>query len=725
MIYYEKALNRIFKPIVMSLTLVAISYLAACSSATVGDENASVERNYTYPSARMSSTVDDFHGTKVPDPYDWMSDHENEEVIAWVDAQNALTRKFIDSSSSKEKLKTRYSELYDYTKYSAPSKIGGRYFYRKNEGLQNQSVIYVQESLDGESRIVLDPNKLSEDGTVSISPTQYSPDGKYLAYGASKSGSDWKEIFIRNIDSGENFEEVLKHSKFSGIAWDTKSQGFYYNRFPDPSTVEPGQESYNSKVYYHKLGTSQSEDPLVYERTDKPEYGFWPFSTDDGKYLMLWVSHGAASNNRIYYREMDSDGDFIRLLDEADAEYYPVGTIGTQLYLQTNKDATRRKIISIDLTNPAPEQWKTVIPEGDDVIARSVLVNDHFVVSYMHDAHYLIKMYNLEGNLIKTFELPVIGSVNLIDAHQFDKEFFLTFESFLYPSSIYRYDFNTDSLELFRKPEIDFDFGMYVTKQVFVTSKDSTQVPLFITHKKDIVLDGNNPTLLYAYGGFNVSITPRFSTSRLMWLENGGVYASAVLRGGGEYGEEWHEAGKLGNKQNVFDDFIASGKWLIDNGYTNSSRLAIEGASNGGLLVAATMLQQPKLFGAVVCRVPVTDMLRYHKWAAGRYWIGEYGNAEEDAEHFKYLYEYSPLHNVVRGETYPPILITTADTDDRVVPRHAKKFAATLQAADAGINPILLRVEKKAGHGAGKPTSKIIEEQSDIYAFLHKVFGME
>ena len=720
-----KKINSKYK-ILFPILFSSLALLIGCTAKTVSDESSGSKNKIVYPVARMSDTIDDFHGTPVPDPYDWMGDSEDAEVIAWVDAENAITRDFIDSSPAKLKLKARYSELFNYTKFGVPQKAGGRYFYSKNDGLQNQAVIYFRETLNGETKIVLDPNKLSEDGTAALSSEHYSPNGKYLAYGVSRSGSDWQEISIRKIDEGVDFDEVLKYSKFTGIAWNSNNDGFYYNRFPDPATVEPGQESYNSKVYYHKLGTSQNNDELIYERPDKPEYGFNPFSTDDGKYLMLWVWHGSASNNRIYYREMDSDGDFIKLFDKADAEYNPINSVGNTLYIQTNKDAPKSKIIAVDLNNPEPENWKTLIPEEADVINFSVLVDNKFVVSYMRDAHALLKIFDIEGNYLKNLELPTAGSVKIINAKQFDSELFLSFESFLFPKTIYRYDFSNESFEEFLEPEVNFNQDEYLTKQVFVKSKDGTLIPLFLTHKKGLVKNGNNPTLLYAYGGFNVNKTPVFSTSKILWLENGGVYAYAVLRGGGEYGEEWHKAGMLEKKQNVFDDFIAVGRWLISDGYTNSSRLAIQGGSNGGLLVAAVMLQEPTLFGAVVCQVPVADMLRYQMWTVGRYWTGEYGNAVENPEHFKFLYEYSPLHNVKKGTVYPPIIVTTADTDDRVVPTHSKKFVATLQAAaDEGGNPILIRIEKKAGHGAGKPTSKIIDEQSDIYGFLFKVFDME
>ena len=682
-------------------------------------------QTWPYPPARKADVVDDYHGTKVADPYRWLEDPDSEETRAWVAAQNELTFGYLRAWPHYQTIKKRLTQLWNYERYSVPRRVGDRYFFSKNDGLQNQSVLYVQQELDGEARVVLDPNKLSADGTVALRTQAYSRDGSLLAYGLSSSGSDWQEIRIRNVDSGEDYPEVLKWCKFARVAWKPDNSGFFYNRFPDPSTVPPEDQNNFNRVYWHKLGTPQSEDVLVYERPDQKEWSFRPTVTHDGKYLVLYVSHGTDPRNRIYYRELESDGPFIKLLDQADANYTPIGNVGSVFYFKTNLDAPRGRIIAVDVTQPQRENWREIVPESQDVLSSVTLVNNRFVAAYLHDAHHQLKLFDLEGKLVRELPLPGIGSVFGITGQPDHTEMFVGFASFLYPTTIFRYDFETDAFEVFKKSELDFDASRYETRQVFYHSKDGTRVPMFITHRKGLELNGNNPTLLYGYGGFNISLTPRFRVDRLLWLENGGVYAVANLRGGSEYGEEWHRAGTLERKQNVFDDFIAAAEWLIANQYTNSSRLAINGGSNGGLLVAACMTQRPELFGAVVCQVPVIDMLRYHKFTVGRFWVSDYGNAEANPEHFKFLYAYSPLHNIKSGTAYPPTLVTTADTDDRVVPAHAKKFVATLQANDAGKNPILIRIETKAGHGGGKPTSKRIEELTDIYTFLFKTFGME
>ncbi|MFQ5638384.1 MAG: prolyl oligopeptidase family protein [bacterium] len=677
-----------------------------------------------YPEARKANVIEDYHGTKVADPYRWMEDPESPETLAFVNAQNQLTFDYVRSFPFREKIKKRLTELLNYPKYSAPRKVGDRYFYSKNDGLQNQSVVYMQKKLGGESQIVIDPNKLSADGTVALTNQVYSKDGKLLAYGLSSSGSDWQEIKIRDLETGKDYAEILKWCKFSSVAWKHDNSGFFYNRFPEEGTVAKQDRNNYNRVYWHKLGSSQSEDKLVYERSDEKELGFSPGISEDGKYLFLYIYHGTNPQNRIYYREVDSEGPFIRLLDEADANYVPIGNVDSVVYFRTDLQAPKRRIIAIDLKKPERENWREIIPETDDVISFLTMVNNQLVVAYMHDAHHQLKLFNLDGSFVKEIELPTIGSITTLTGKKNDTEMFVGFASFLYPNTIFRYDFKTGKLEQFHETELDFNPSDYTTRQVFYPSKDGTRVPMFITHKKGLDLNGDNPLWLYGYGGFNISMTPRFSSTRLLWLESGGVYAVANLRGGSEYGEEWHSAGILARKQNVFDDFISAAEWLIENKYTNPSRIVINGGSNGGLLVAACMTQRPDLFGAVVCQVPVIDMLRYHKFTVGRYWVSDYGNAEKYPEHFQFLYAYSPLHNVKQGAAHPATIITAADTDDRVVPAHAKKFAATLQTKDAGANPILLRIETRAGHGRGKPISKIIEEQSDIYAFVFKQFAM-
>jgi len=679
---------------------------------------------YKYPEARKVDVTDDYHGTTVADPYRWLEDPDADDTIEWVNAENELTRSYVDSYAGRDKIVDWFTNIWNYPRYSLPYKHGDRYFFTKNDGLQNQSVLYMQKSLDGQASVVIDPNTLSEDGTVALNTREYSHDGTLLAYGLSSSGSDWQEIHVRDIDAARDFDEVLEWCKFSSIAWKHDNSGFYYNRFPAEGEVPEEDMNNFNRVYWHKLGTPQSEDVLVYEDKANKEYGFCPAITDDGEYLIVYAYHGTDDRNGIYYRKVEDGGDFTTLFDLHEARYVFVDNIGSTWFFNTTLDAPRSRIIAIDVDNPDRKNWKEIIPESKDVIDFAMMVDNKFVVGYMHDAHNQIKLFDKKGKPEGDIEMPTIGSVSGITGKRTDKEMFYGFTSYVYPTTAYRYDFAKSELSVFRESEIDFDSSRYVTEQYFFESKDGTRVPMFVTHKKGIEKDGQNPCWLYGYGGFNISMTPYFSASRLLWLEMGGVYVVANIRGGEEYGEEWHQGGILGNKQNVFDDFIGAAEYLIAEGWTSTPRLLINGGSNGGLLVAACLLQRPELFGAVVCRVPVTDMLRYHKFTVGRYWVSDYGNAEADPEHFRFMYEYSPLHNVEPGATYPPTLITSADTDDRVVPSHAKKFAATLQAADSGRNPILLRVEMKAGHGGGKPMTKVIEEYADIYSFVLKTMGI-
>lgn len=679
----------------------------------------------TYPGARREAVVDTYHGVEVADPYQWLEDADSAETQAWVARQNDLTERFLARTGARQRIRARLESLMNYPRYSSPSKQGGRYFFWKNDGLQNQSVLYVQEDLGGDSKVVINPNLLSADGTVAVTSTALSWDGAWLAYGLSRSGSDEQEVRIRDIDSGKDRDEVLQWCRFTTIAWHHDGSGFFYSRYPDPNTVAAEDRMNYNRVYWHRLGTPQSDDVLVYERPDNKELSFAPVVTEDGKYLVLYMHHGTDPRNRVYYRPIESDGPFVELLDEADAEYDFLGNDGPIFYFLTDLDASRGRIIAIDTEQPAQAKWKTLIAESDDVLDYAGLIDNHFVTAYMHDVHHLLKVFSIDGRHVHDIDLPSLGTIAGLSGKEDDPEMFFTFTSFLYPSTSFRYDFRSNTVRILHQPEIDFDLSKYETKQVFCTSRDGTRVPVFLTHRKDLKRDGNNPTLLYGYGGFNINIKPTFSTSTLAWLEAGGIYAQANMRGGSEYGESWHRAGMLEKKQNVFDDFIAAAEWLIENDYTRPQKLAIRGGSNGGLLVAACMLQRPDLYGAVICQVPVIDMLRYHKFTVGRYWIPEYGNAEASKKEFDFLYAYSPLHNVKAGVSYPPILITSADTDDRVVPLHSKKFAATLQEKAAGNNPILLRVETKAGHGGGKPVTKAIEEQADIYAFLFDMLGMD
>lgn len=697
-------------------TLSTVFAVALCSQLAIA-------QTWKYPEARRDSVVDVYHGTKVADPYRWLEAADSPETQAWVDAQNRLTQGFVNTPE-REKLRVRLTDLLNYERYTVPSRHEAYYAFWKNDGLQNQSVLYMQEGLDGLPKVVIDPNLLSPDGTISVSSSEFTDDGALLAYGLSQSGSDWQEVHIRNVNTGEDYPDLLEWCRFASIAWAKDNSGFYYDRYPDTMSVpEEDRNNYN-RVCWHTVGTMQAQDALVYERPDDKELGLGPTITEDGQYLLIGVSHGTSRKTGLYYREANSGGNFTQLLPVDEAKYSFIVNDGAVFYIHTDLDAPKGRIIAIDTRKPERKHWREVVPQAGDVVHFVSAIDRRLVVAYLHDVSHVVKVHDLDGRFLQDLELPTLGSLAKISGRFDHPEMFFGFTSFTFPTRIYRHDFTTGTLSLFRDSDVDFDAAQYETNQVFFNSKDGTRIPMFLTHKKGLKLDGHNPTLLYGYGGFTASMTPFFSATRLVWLENGGVFAVVCLRGGNEYGEAWHRAGMLENKQNVFDDFIAAGEWLIANGYTETPKLAMNGGSNGGLLVAACLVQRPDLIGAAVLQVPVIDMLRYHKFTVGHYWANEYGNAETNPDHFKFLYAYSPLHNVKKGVGYPPTFITTADTDDRVVPAHGKKFAAALQANDAGKNPILLRIETKAGHGGGKPTSKIIEEEADIYAFLFKVLGM-
>lgn len=674
-------------------------------------------RRFQYPPAPRSGVVDDYHGRAVPDPYRWLEDAESPETQAWTQAQNELTRQFVDELPPRAQFIERLTALWNYPRLSAPVTRHGRAFFQKNDGLQNQPVLYWQEG-EAPPQPLLDPNTLSEDGTIALIGQSYTKDGRYLAYTLSQSGSDWQTIKVRQVDSGQDTGDEIAWCKFTNAAWLPDGSGFYYARYPAPDEMPDALPSTHQRVYFHKMGTAQSADALIYARPDAPELGFNPEVTDDGRYLVLHVWDGTDPRNRFYYRDLHSGGEFVRLIEQMEAKYIFIANDGPLFYFETDYEAPNGRVIAINIEKPARSHWQEIILESEEVIEFSRMVHDQFVLDRLHHASHRLYLFQKDGTAVGEIPLPTPGSIIELTGRREDKELFFQFQSFLYPPTIFRYDFITGQVTAVYQPTLQFDPSLYETRQVFYESKDGTAVPMFITHKKELALDGNNPTLLYGYGGFNINLPPLFGPTRLAWLEWGGVYAQANMRGGAEYGESWHQAGMLQNKQNVFDDFMAAAEWLIAEGYTSPRRLAIEGRSNGGLLVAACMIQRPDLFGAVHCGVPVIDMLRYHRFTAGRYWTSEYGNAEEDPAHFQFLFAYSPLHNIKSGVSYPPLIITTADTDDRVVPMHAKKFAAALQAADAGAHPLLLRVDMKAGHGLGKPTAKLIEEAADIYSFL-------
>lgn len=678
-----------------------------------------------YPPSHPDPTVVDFyHGQAVPDPYRWLEDLDSEQTRAWIEAQNRLTFDYLQRIPARQRLLERLRQLWNYEKYSQPFKEGNRYFYFKNDGLQNQSVLYTQESLEGEARVLLDPNTLSEDGTVALSGIAISRDGRYLAYGLSRSGSDWQEWKVRDIETGEDLPDHLRWIKFSGASWTLDGQGFFYSRYDEPA---PGSEyesaNYFQKLYYHRLGTPQSEDLLVYHRPDQKEWGFAGGVTEDGDYLIISVWRGTDPKNLLFYKDLrDPSSPVVELIREFQAEYAFVGNDGSRFWLLTDLQAPRRRLVAIDLDNPG--QLQEVIPEAEETLQGVSLIHNQFVAFYLKDAHTQIRTFALDGTYLGEIPLPGLGSASGFGGKRHDTETFYTFTSFTTPPTIYRYDFTSGRSTLFRQPQVDFDPQAYEMQQVFYASQDGTRIPMFLVHRRGLARTGDHPTLLYGYGGFGISLTPSFSVGLVAWLEMGGVYAQPSLRGGGEYGEAWHQAGTKLNKQKVFDDFIAAAEWLMANGYTNPSKLAIAGGSNGGLLVGACLTQRPDLFAAALPAVGVFDMLRFHKFTIGWAWISEYGSPE-DPEEFKALYAYSPLHNLKPGTAYPATLITTADHDDRVVPAHSFKFAAALQAAQGGSQPILIRIDTKAGHGAGKPTAKLIEETADRWAFLVQVLGIQ
>lgn len=676
---------------------------------------------------RLKKIVEDFHGTMVEDRYRWL-ENETEETQQWVKEQNNKTFRYIHAQPAYRQAKARIRELFDYAKYSVPVKAGRKLIYFKNKGLERQPLLMLAEPTKAQSgetaepKVILDVNSLSEDGTVAITALFPDKKGELLAYYCATSGSDWQEIKIRDLKRNCDLPEEIKWVKFNRVSWSPDGKGFYYSRFPEPGTVEPEDQSNYNSVYYHQIGTRQEEDQLIYQDHANKELGFNPIVTEDGQYLLLAVYRGTSPKSSIYYRSLAGESaeqnKFIRLIDQMDAEYTFIGNQGEHFYFKTDLKAARGRIIVVDLAKPDRENWREVIPEQADILTNAQLINNRLVTVYMHHAAHWIKIYSLQGAFEQELDFPFPATVAGLTGKQNDDEMFFTLTSFLNPPQVYRYSFAGKELSKFQSVELEFPFDDYQIEQVFYPTKDGTTIPMFLVYQKGMELDGENPLLLYGYGGFNISITPAFYPSALFWLENGGVYAVANLRGGGEYGEEWHQAGMLENKQNVFDDFIAAAEWLIKKGYTSQEHLAISGRSNGGLLVAACMVQRPELYSAVICGVPVIDMLRYHKFTVGRYWIPEYGNAEDNPEHFNFLYQYSPLHNIRKGVPYPAVIIGTGDTDDRVVPLHARKFAAALQEASTGENPILLRVDQKAGHGLGKPLDKLIEEEVDFYSFI-------
>ncbi len=702
----------------MKLPILVLFLLAllACQRASRNDENM---RNpiipVTYPETKKVAQEDNYHGTIVADPYRWLENDTAAEVEAWVKAQNEVTFGYLSKIPYRAQIAERYKELFNYPKYSAPFREGKYYFFYKNDGLQNQPVIYVQEGLNGTPEVFIDPNIMSKEGTTAVSLMGADDAGRYMAYSVQEAGSDWQQIRIREIATKKDLPDVLRWVKFSGASW--YKDGFFYSRYPAPpkGAELSGNNQYHS-IFYHKLGADQSQDKLIYRDDANPNHYHFGRVTEDNRYFVMYKQPGT-DGFATYFKDLEKDAPFQLLFEGYDHKSSVVHNIGSKFMVLTDIDAPNYRLIEVDVNKPQPANWREIIPESENLLQSATTGARKLFANYLVNATDRYYQMNYDGSDRREITLPGLGSASGFGAKEEDTVLFYTFTSFVYPNTVFKYDPATGQSETFFKSELKFNPQDYVEKQVFYTSKDGTKVSMFIVHRKDLKQNSQNPTYLYGYGGFNVSLTPFFSASNLILLENGGVYAMPNLRGGGEYGEAWHKAGMLDKKQNVFDDFIAAAEYLIAEKYTNKDKLAISGGSNGGLLVGAVMTQRPDLFAVAFPAVGVLDMLRYHKFTVGKGWIPEYGSSE-DPEQFKYLIKYSPLHNLKEGVRYPSSLITTADHDDRVVPAHSFKFAARLQEVHAGDNPVLIRIETQAGHGAGKPTSKIIEEQADIWSFF-------
>ena len=702
-------------------TLTIATALVACNTKM----NRTEIKVDAYPSTTKGTVIDDYFGTKIADPYQWLENDTAKEVTNWVNEQNKVTNHYLSQIPFREKIKSRLTEIWDFPKYSSPFKEGEYYYFYKNSGLQNQSILYRQKGLDGTPEVFIDPNTLSNDGTASLASLSFSKDHKYCAVGIAQSGSDWNEIFVMDVLTKQKTTDLIKWVKFSGATW--YKNGFYYSRYDEP---KKGKEFSNTneymKIYYHEMGKPQTDDQLIYEDKAHPLRYFNASVTEDERFLFINISEGT-SGSEILVKELWnpsapnkelSNQPFKVLFKGFENNYAIIDNNEGMILAMTDKDAPRYRLIAVDPKNPDVKNWKDIIPQTSDLLEGASTCGGKLFATYLKDASSRLFSFNMDGSGKTEITLPGIGSASGISGKKADKEAFYTYTSFTNPGEIYRYDVTTGKSDLFRKTEVKFNANDFETKQVFYPSKDGTKIPMFIIHKKGLTLDGNNPTMLYGYGGFNISLTPSFSISRIMFLENGGVYAIANIRGGGEYGEDWHKAGMLDKKQNVFDDFIAAATYLTNNNYTSSAKLAIHGGSNGGLLVGACLTQRPDLFKVAIPAVGVLDMLKYHKFTIGWGWAVEYGSSE-DKQQFEYLLKYSPLHNVKQGENYPAIMIMTADHDDRVVPAHSFKFAAELQSKQqAGGNPVLIRIDSKAGHGAGKPTAKIIDEATDMWSFV-------
>ena len=698
--------------------LIALALVACNDSTKEKEKNTQKEIALNYPETKKVDTVTNYFGTEVKDPYRWLEDDRSEETEAWVKAENKVTFDYLNQIPYRDSLKQRLSKLWNYEKVSAPYKEGDYTYFSKNNGLQNQYVIYRYKTGEHPStaEVFLDPNKFSEDGTTSLGGISFSEDGKTLAYAISEGGSDWRKVIVMNAETKEITEDTLVDIKFSGMSW-KGNEGFFYSSYDKPEGSELSAKTDQHKLYYHKLGTPQQEDELIFGGNEAEKHRYVGGSvTEDNKYLLIRASV-STSGNKLFLKDLENpEAELKTIIGTTETDTYVIENEGSKLYLVTNKNAPNKKIVTVDAANPSPENWVDFIPETENVLSPST-GGGYFFAEYMEDAVSAVKQYDYEGNLVREVDLPGLGSVGGFGGKKEEKELYFSFTNYITPGSIYKYNIEEGTSELYRKPEIDFKAEDYESRQVFFTSKDGTKVPMIITHKKGIELNGKNPTILYGYGGFNISLSPSFSITNAVWMEQGGIYAVPNLRGGGEYGKEWHDAGIKTKKQNVFDDFISAAEYLIENKYTSQEFLAVRGGSNGGLLVGATMTQRPDLMKVALPAVGVLDMLRYHTFTAGAGWAYDYGTAEDSKEMFEYLYNYSPVHNIKDGVEYPATLVTTGDHDDRVVPAHSFKFAAELQEKQTGNNPVLIRIETNAGHGAGTPVSKTIEQYADIYGF--------
>ncbi len=711
----------------MRILLVLIVCLTNAGSLAATKNTKSAKMKY--PETRRVDQVDEYFGVKVPDPYRWLEAdvRESPEVAEWVQNQNAVARAYLDAIPQRHAIEKRLTELWNYERYSPPVQKGGKYFYMKNDGLQNQPVLYVAESYKADGRVLVDPNAWSKDGTVAMSTFHPSEDGRLLAYARSEAGSDWQQIYVLDVESGKTLEEPLKWSRFTEVDWTKDGGGFYYNRYPEPPAGELHQTAArNQMVYFHKLGTKQAEDQLVYRRPDHPDWNFWVTHSDDGRYLVLTIARSTDPQNQVFVREASAPADapFKELIGDFKNQFSFMGNDGTKLYFQTDLDAPTKRIVTMDIDEPGREHLSEVVGARKATLDSASIIGGRILAQYMVDVLSEVDVFSLAGKSVGKLKLPGKGTATAITGDQSDKEAFFVFTSYNVPTEVYRYDVAADKTQEVRQPKVKFKPSDYVVEQVFYKSKDGTRIPMMLAYRKNLKTNRPHPTLLYGYGGYSIPMVPAFKPEYIGWLELGGVLAVANLRGGGEYGEEWHLAGKDLNKQNVFDDFIAAAEWLIREGRTSREKLAIMGGSNGGLLVGAVEVQRPDLFGACIPMVGVMDMLRFQEFTAGQFWRDEFGNIEKEDE-FKSLLAYSPYHNIKPGTHYPPTLIMTADTDDRVVPMHSFKFAAAMQRAQAGDAPILLRIETRAGHGAGTPVKKQIENATDRWAFLVKELRME